>query len=245
MNINILKKVGLSTNEIKVYEALLTLGRSKTGSVIHRSEVGSSQTYQALTSLVKRGLVSYQVRNNVRYYQAELPDVLIEDTRQSVLALEGLSQEIKDSAIRKESRNFINTFEGKDGFRKAFSMQYEDLVEEGETLYITGFKKSVPSLRELRNFLKKPNQVAEEKGCVIKMVLDEHFRNNLEEREGDAYEVRFLPSQYFTPMGISVCKKEVLMSVWGGQPMAISIAEPSVVKSFMKNFEVLWELAEI
>jgi sugar-specific transcriptional regulator TrmB len=244
MKTGILKKFGLHENDVYVYEALFGLGRSKTGPIITKSGVGSSQTYLSLARLVQRGLASYQVKNNVRYYQAELPDVLIDESKKNVLELEALSQEIQDHTIEKAERNVINTYEGKDGFRKAFSRQYLELVENNETIYIVGFTKNVSNLRELRNFLKKPNQIAEDKHCAIKMVLDERFRDSLEEREGPQYEIRFLSPQHFTPMGTSICKKEVLLSVWGKTPLAISISEPTVVKSFKQNFEVLWNLAD-
>ena len=80
MNTSILKSFDLNRNDILVYETLLKIGRSKTGPIIRNSLVGSSRVYESLRILVSRGLVSYQVRNNIKYYQKDKADILICDS---------------------------------------------------------------------------------------------------------------------------------------------------------------------
>ena len=243
METSILRRSGIHENDIKVYEALLGLGVSKTGAIIGASGVGSSQTYLSLTRLTKRGLVSYQVRNNVRYYRAELPDTLIEESRKGVAELEALSKELAARPKMRESRNFVNTFETKDGFKKAL-LRHVDLVEPKEVLCIIGFSSKVSNLRELRSFLARCNALAEAKRCTMRMILDEKFRNSLGERMGKQYTVRYMPPAYFTPSALNICSREVVLSVWGPHPIAISITEPAVIQSFQLNFESLWEIAK-
>src|SRR6185369_16302548 len=81
MNLDILRRHGLNENDILVYRALLELGRSKTGPIMKKAAISSSSTYTSLSALLDRALVSFQVKNNIKYYQAESPDSLIEETR--------------------------------------------------------------------------------------------------------------------------------------------------------------------
>lgn len=242
MDTSALARLGLHPNDLKVFTAIAELGKTKTGAIMEYTGVGSSQTYLSLGRLVKRGLVSYQVRNNVRYYQAEIPDELIGEARQNVAQLEQLSESIV-RAPHVVERNYINTYEGRDGFNKAF-LRFMESADEHERILITGFTHSVPHLRELRSFLYRYNMLAEAKHCTMQMVMDTKFRHSLEERTGKAYVVRFLSSRYFTPCATSVSKSEVLLSVWGDHPLAISINEPATVESFRKNFELLWASAK-
>ena len=243
MDTQILEHLGLHKNDTRVYKTLLSLGRVKTGDIINCSGVGSSQTYLALDRLIKRGLVSYQVRNNVRHYQAELPTLLVEESKQTIAALEKLSEDISSLPLTHKKRNFVNTFEGRDGFKKAF-LQHIENTKEGEALSIIGYVHRVTNLRELRFFLKKCNELAVARTCSMRMILDEKFRHSLGERTGPEYEIRFMPSRYFSPCATNLCGNEVLLSVWGDEPLAISISLPSVVHSFAQNFDSLWETAK-
>lgn len=242
MDTTALARLGLHPNDLKVFTTIATLGKTKTGAIMQHSGVGSSQTYLSLGRLIKRGLVSYQVRNNVRYYQAELPDALLEEARKNVSALESLSDELVHTPFAAE-RNVVNTFETKAGLKKAL-LRHVDQLEKKEEISILGYSSRVPNLRELRLFLRRCNELAEAKKCSMRMILDSKFRNSLGERIGPLYKIRFLPSQYFTPAAQNICKREILLSVWGEHPLAISITEPSTVESFRKSFELLWASAK-
>lgn len=242
MDTRALARLGLKPNDIAVFKAIAELGKTKTGAIMQASGIGSSQTYLSLGRLIKRGLVSYQVRNNVRYYQAEVPDTLIEDARTTISALEEVKREIV-RAPTTSARNFVNTFETTDGFKKAL-LRHVDLVGRGETLSIIGFSSRVSNQRELRAFLTRCNAIAESKRCTMRIILDEKFRSNLSELRGPRYVVRYLPASYFTPSALNICKREVVLSVWGDNPIAISITEPTVIKSFLINFEAQWESAK-
>ena len=125
MNTSILKNYGLNRNDIIIYETLLKIGRSKTGPIIKNSQIVSSRVYESLRLLVLRGLVSYQVRNNIKYYQAESPLQLLEEAEKNKLALKELAREVTSLPIILPSRNEVNIFEGKHGFKMAYNQHIE------------------------------------------------------------------------------------------------------------------------
>ena len=242
--LNNLKNFGLADNDIFVYRALLTLGPSKTGPIIRRSGVGSSRTYESLARLSAKGLVSYEVSNNVRFYRAEPPTELLKESFQNLAELSKLEKAVKQTVIEKVSRNFINTYTGKKAFRMAFLQNVESL-RRGETISVIAYGKQAGRSRELRSFLKSLDGLMASKKCKMRMILEKGMRSILEsDRHYKAYITRYLPQGYFGPMAVNISGEQVMLSTWGEEPIAIVIKNPVIVKSYANNFEFLWEIAK-
>jgi len=249
MDTSILKNFGLNKNDIYVYETLLKIGRSKTGPIIRNSLLVSSRVYESLRFLVSKGLVSYLVRNNIKYYQAESPDILIDETNRNIDVLKTLSKEISNSPITLPSRNDVNIYEGKHGFKMAFN-QHVEKMKESDTICIIGFStraytKGAES-KELRSFFVGIDKLIIPKKIKSRVLLDKNLINTLKnEREDPSiYIARYLPSGYFGPCAINISEKEVLLSIWGESPVVFSVKNPVMVKTFQTNFEFLWSISK-
>ena len=59
MDIELLKEVGLTEGEIKVYLALFKIGASSTGPIVKEAKIHSSKVYPILDRLIEKGLVSF------------------------------------------------------------------------------------------------------------------------------------------------------------------------------------------
>ena len=68
MDIQLLRKVGLTDGESKVYLALLELGSSTTGPIVKEADIAKSIVYQILDRLIQKGLVSYIVKEKTKYF---------------------------------------------------------------------------------------------------------------------------------------------------------------------------------
>ncbi len=88
MDTEILEKIGLARPEIKVYLALVELGVTTTGPLSKKSCVPTSNIYPILNGLVSKGLVSYSITANKKYYKAENPERLQEFVKQQKEQLE-------------------------------------------------------------------------------------------------------------------------------------------------------------
>ena len=77
MNTEILEQIGLSRNEIKAYFALLELEQASATPIVKKSGIPNSKVYLTLDKLIKKGLVSYVIKNNAKYFQASDPKNLI------------------------------------------------------------------------------------------------------------------------------------------------------------------------
>ena len=77
MALEILRKIGLSEGEIKVYSALLDLGISPLNKVHEKTGIERRNIYDILNKLIERGLITYSVENKKRVFQISHPNKII------------------------------------------------------------------------------------------------------------------------------------------------------------------------
>lgn len=242
MDLAILRSLGLNQNDVKVYASLLQNGRSKTGAIIKDARVSSSSAYASLSALIGKGLVSFQVKNNIKYYQAESPAVLIDEAKARTRALEGLSREISILPIVKNERNEINVFEGEQGFKRAHELMVEEAAKGSEIRAIT-YSKHYGKSKQVRRFFASMDHRLFAKRCRIRLIVDEPLKDIIvRDRHGFAkkYEFRCLPSEYFSPSGINLSDSMLVIGVWDKKPIAFTIRNKAIIESFRTNFDFLW-----
>lgn len=248
MNLQLLKHFGCSPNDIVVYNSLINIGVCKTGPIIQESGIVSSRVYESLRRLIQRGLVSYQVKNNIRYYRAELPEKLISQFEEYTQSLKVLSGQISNLPNQKIERNETNVYEGFHGFKQAF-LKHAESIEKNEQVGIVAFSNytvTKTGFSKTKNLFAEIDDIIFSKTKNVRIIIDSKLENMFKKERNHykKYIKRFLPSKYFTPTAINVSDKEVLLSVWGSKPIVFSIKNPVVVSTFKSNFQFLWEQAE-
>ncbi|MBU0546201.1 hypothetical protein KKA13_03025, partial [Patescibacteria group bacterium] len=79
-----LHKLGLGKNEIKVYLALIELGKTKAGPVIDYCHLHRNLVYQSLNMLTKKELVTKTEINGVATFAANDPAKLVSQAEDAV-----------------------------------------------------------------------------------------------------------------------------------------------------------------
>ncbi|HEX7724627.1 MAG TPA: helix-turn-helix domain-containing protein [Candidatus Paceibacterota bacterium] len=247
VDVSILKRFGLSNNDIRVYEALFAIGRTRTGAIIKETGIANSRVYASLQNLINRALASYQVKNNVKYYQAELPSQLIEKSKKDAQKLEALSDALSRLPILHDERNETNTYEGIRGLKMAYQKHYED-VEPHETVLISvSVGDEYSTSQELRSFFtEKIDPIMIKKKVRGHMITNKDVSSIIKQDRPDfsIYSIRYLSPKYKLPYALNISRKEVMISVWGENPIVFCIRNPIVVEAFKKNFEYLWSIAK-
>jgi sugar-specific transcriptional regulator TrmB len=73
----ILKAIGLSDKEIKVFIASLQLGSSTVNEISKKSKIFRTYCYDLLEKLVEKGIVNYSIKSGVKYYESVDPSTLL------------------------------------------------------------------------------------------------------------------------------------------------------------------------
>ena len=73
-----LQRIGLSNNEAKIYLMLLQEGINKAGKISKKTQINRTTTYDTLRRLLNKGLLSYVVKANRKYFRVVDPERLVE-----------------------------------------------------------------------------------------------------------------------------------------------------------------------
>ena len=135
MNKEILKEIGLTNTEIEVYLSLLEIGQSLASKISQKAKVERAVTYHTLENLIRKGIVSYVIKENRKYFSAAEPEKLHNLIKEKEDLLDEIMPELKKLKSSAEQELGIEVFRGKDGFKTVM----EDLIREKEPYYIIGY----------------------------------------------------------------------------------------------------------
>lgn len=217
MDLKILEDIGLTKSEIKVYLALLELGPSTKGPVVHKSGVASSKIYYLLEKLMEKGLVSYIIRANVKHFEAVPPRKLLDYVEAKKEKVEIQKENLKKILPQLEMRQFIamitpeaRIFRGMGGARTSFN-DILTTLKKGEEYYVLGVSTYTQRFeRFVINFHKKRAK------CSIrcKIMVNEVAKDIGRELESiPLTEVRYIPIELFSPVVFHIYKYMTLISI--------------------------------
>ena len=83
-----LEQIGFNKSEIKIYLGLLKIGPSSSGPIIKESKTANSKVYEVLEKLIQKGMVSHFMKENVKYYKATNPKMLLNYLEEKKLKIE-------------------------------------------------------------------------------------------------------------------------------------------------------------
>jgi sugar-specific transcriptional regulator TrmB len=152
-----LYQLGLDKREIKIYQALLSLGPASIRDVAVEANINRGTTYEVLKQLAGKGVVNYFPRGKRRVFQAEDPDQLLVlgERRQQALsqAMEQLRTEVIP-ALKQSRPEFspgnVRFYEGDDGVE----LVLRDILSSTAASPERGY--AVISTKTLREHLYRP-----------------------------------------------------------------------------------------
>ncbi len=245
MKEKLLQEIGLTNSEINVYTTLLKSGSIKVGDLMKQVNLHRSRVYEAINRLTEKGLVSYVIKNNIKFFEATDPERLLsyieeqkEKLNEKEYKIQKIIPELKKQIPSSLPHAEAHVFAGKEGFktiRKAVLKQKQDLYLIGavgkEDKFLKYFFPNFNKLR-IKNKIKwKILYDAEVKGKKItKLPL---------------METKFLPKEYSSPAVINIYGDKVVNVLWKeDNPICFMIINKDIADSYRKWFELLWKTAD-
>ncbi len=232
---DVLKELGLSDGEVKVYLALLKLGPTTVNKITKITEQHRTTIYDFLEHLQKKGLVTYVIRNGTKHYKIANPNKLIEVVKEKEEHLMEIMPRLQElSEISKEEIS-VEVFSGREGFKSLLN----DMLKIRKDLYAFGideakFKKRFPILME--NFFKKEQEIG-----IQEFLLTKEQPEFVYNEESVHYKT--IPSEYFDPTPIFTYGDRIGFIIW--EPFTqILIKNKHLANSFRKRHKLLWKIAK-
>jgi sugar-specific transcriptional regulator TrmB len=237
----VLEETGLAGNEAKVYLALLDSGSALAGEITKKSGVNRTNVYDALDKLAEKGLVSYVIQANRKYFEAAMPDNLIkyieerekELKKKKALIISILSELEKRRKLSKEPQE-ATLYKGKKGI---LSMM-EDILRDKKELLVFGaegkfmetMKHAAEQWHMKRAALKIP----------IRIVYNEKMREKRSQTTFSFFKLRFHPKEYDSPASTWIYGNKVAIIAWSQQPIVTLIRSKQTAESYRQFFTMLW-----
>jgi sugar-specific transcriptional regulator TrmB len=244
MQDTILEEAGLTKNEIAVYKTLLQIGPTTAGPLTKKSGIHRSRVYDSLNRLIDKGLVSYKIKANRKYFQAQNPETLINFIEEKKQKVESIIPELKSLQKERVEKQEANVFDGYKGLKSVFENALHQCRRGDEILVFGARAGQDVSPVTWDTFFKNFTKRRIEKRIKYKIIFNDDLRmsNIVEEfQKSKLTEVRFISQK--TPAGINIHGDNVAIIVWKKKPHAFLITSKEVNESFREYFKVMWKQA--
>lgn len=247
MNEKLLEDIGLTKGEITVYITLLKTGETTTGKIIEEAQISSGKIYEILDKLIKKGLVSYIIKEKTKYFSAASPNRILDFLHEKEKELK-----IKEKNIEKELHSLLELqklrkkkyettlFKGIKGIQTAIFESLEDLKSKDEILAM-GIRSAKD---EKYNILwKKWHRERINKKIPCRAVFsDKDAKYYISFKKMPYTKVKVLKG--ITPSAIDIMGNRALIFTYGEEPSCLSIVNEEIARSFTFFFETLWNISK-
>jgi len=251
MDTKILKNIGLTDLEIDVYYTLLKMGPSSAKQIAKEAEKHRTNVYDALDKLIKKGLVSYTMKKDIKIFNATEPNRLllyVKDKKQELEKQEGmvkkLISELESIKQYKHSEAQIQIFQDKEGLR-SFYEKLINVAKSGDSCYIIGTTEKITGI--LRYYVLNVTKLASLKNIKGRMIISKRMLMDKQMKRAMSFakvELRAVPKKLLTPTAIILFKDYVGLFNYTMEPFVVLIKNKKIVGTYKHYFRGIWEMGE-
>jgi len=241
MELNFLRKIGLSGGEIKIYSSLLDSGKVPINKIHENTGIERRNIYDILNKLIERGLVTYVKENKRRLFQISHPNKIIgyiEEKKQELIkSKEEIEKEIPLIIGKYNFRKLdINAeiFRGVEGVKSV----WEDMLNY-KKIYWIGSGRYVPKRlpiwfsnwnnRRIKSKVKWLNLLRYELRKEIKKPLPYEY-------------IKFLPKEFSgNPIAIGIYGNKTVNFLLGEDFFAFLIESKELAENYKIYHKYLWD----
>ena len=238
-----LQEFGLTRNEAKVYLTLLKLGSCLAGEITERSGIHRRNVYDSIERLIEKGLVSFVITNNRKYFTATDPKRFLGIIGEERHYLQKKEEDIKkilpelllDKKLTKRKQD-VYFFRGIEGLK----FVYDDILRVSKDYIGYG-----PAEQEglLKVYFIHFIEQRKRKKIRANLIYNENARNQKFVRS-PLIKVRFLPEQYSSHAALRIYGNKTAILLFSEEPLAILIENKSIADGYRKYFNILWNTAK-
>ena len=240
MSLEILRKIGLSDGEIKVYNALLDLGTSSLNQIHENTGIERRNIYDILNKLIEKGLIGYITENKRKVYSITAPNKILGYIEERKHEIDNIKYEINlempaivERYNSKKSKISAQVLRGSNGVKAI----YEDILNYKVHYFIGGGRyvmKNLPhfwdnfNLRRIKEKIKFYNLIRYELKNEIKQLKYEY--------------IKVLPKAFSAnPNVIFIWGNKVANVLFEDEFFAFVIESSQIAENYKKYHKYLWD----
>lgn len=243
MELNELKRIGLSQTEAALYLALLRIGASNVQRLIAETGFYKANTYDALERMCEKGIISKVIEGKKRVYQLQPPNSLIEfiqKKKSEVDEQENIAKRLaKQVELRQRHTITPETavvLRGLSGVKQIYS---EIISEKLDYLAFGGPKESDTIIGS--HYWQNLHVKQKEHRIAARMIFHRSLRGWVGLIPKDIVQLRFFDEEFEPLTETTVYGTKVAFVVWTEKPIVTIINNEHVANSYRQIFEILWK----
>lgn len=239
MDLHQLEELGLTANEAKVYLALLETGETKTGALVKKTSLHRVQIYDALESLIQKGLASYVIKENIKYFSPADPKAILAFLEEKEELAKSLLPELELKQRLSLKKQQVAVYEGIKGLKSAMNNMLKELSPGGtHHVFASGnMAQAMGPYYDLYQETKRQNRI------VTRVIYDESFREHADVIKRTSGRIRFYPLSPF-PTDTWIYNDKVLIVTYTARPpIAVLMTSEETAGSYRKLFDGFWKKA--
>ena len=247
---NELKQLGLTYNEIRVYESLLVLGKVTVGPILKKLKNMHRQVaYDTLEKLEKKKMIIKTTKNNRGYYKIANPKNILDDIKIQERIAKRLVTEVNKKLKGQKKGQEIKIYEGEKAMRQLFMGKEELRTENSEGYILAGAVDRWTEIVNVSGNLKRIGEIRKRKNTKLKLLYQQKearkiIKEQHQELEGTKREMRYLNQKNCPPIAVQIHEDSINLLCFGDEPFAIEIKNQTFREAYLGYFKHLWKLGK-
>lgn len=229
--------VGLSETEAEIYLQLVKKGSLTAVSIAKEIKVHRRTIYDNLNILLNKGLVTYHLEDNVKYFQANDPAVLKEREEEKLDAINKILPTLNTYYSTPRKNPQVEVFKGLDAVKTLlYDMQETD---EGIRWLGGGFKL-------LENLTVHKKKIARTLATLSLKIIQPKPEQDVFTEYFSESEIRFVNHGYATGVAFFIYGDTVITgSIIHDDFFVIRTQDAAIAQAYKNIFEMLWKASKV
>jgi HTH-type transcriptional regulator, sugar sensing transcriptional regulator len=228
-----LTKAGLTGNESKVYLELLKHKELTANELSKKISIDRTLTYTLINNLIEKGLISYIIKQNKKFFKSEKPENLLNPIKEKEFFISNLITKLNKIQKENYSSHEVKIFEGKEGLRILFKL----IFNNKHFISFGGTGRAYDQIYEMQAIIKTLNK----KDFSGKMIIQEKYKNH-EVTKQNIIKTKY--SQIQSEATTTIFGNYVSIHLAKEKPLIILIKNKDIADSYRNQFEILWKQAK-
>ncbi len=226
--------IGLSKNESKLYLVMLREGSAKAGRIAKLAQLNRTSTYEALRSLLDKGLAGYVVKENHKWFNAVNPKRLVEYVDEKKKEAKKILPELEERYSIPKEKNDVTLYYGKKGVKSVLM----DIIRDKKPNSV--LDSEVKLAERLPYFQPQFKRGIEKAKIPIRHIT----RRGVTVSPTRTTTVRYLNFKTKSPVATNIYGDKIAIIIWSETPEAVIIKNKLAAEAYREYFEKLWKLSK-
>jgi len=234
----VLEEIGLTKTESKIYLQLILIKEATAGKIAAECRLFRKNVYDSLESMVKKGLVNYNIQRGKKYWKAVNPSKIKSIFEEKLTTLNSILPELqKDFEKNSEEKN-VEVYKGLGGLKSINDL----MLKEADIIYNLGATNQF--FAKLKYYAPYAEKKAVEKKIKGKFLFLPGTQGVKKFEKYKGFSYRYLPENLKPATQIILFKDYSVIFIWSEEPLSILIKSREINKGFKEYFDFLWKLSK-